>query len=232
MAQTITEDEIGKHVLSEDGDKLGMIASVEGTTAFVEPEPGLIDRVKGAVGWESDSDDLIPISEDAVTDITDDEVHLEREFTTTLPEHQSEGPVAEMGDEGGEMPSDEPRGETSAAPIDSDEERPDETTEDTMTDPMGAVDEGETRDRSTEEVPEESIEEIGDESGGGASRETELEEGGHDPEEAEPMGGAGPDAEPIEEDEGIPEPEHLQDDDEEMQEPEHLRDEDEELEDQ
>lgn len=209
MATPVTEDEIGKRVISEDGEDLGMVASVEEETAYVEPEPGFIDRIKGAVGWESDAEDVVPIPSEAVIEITDDEVHLERQFTegtgtadtgreteqhtgTAEDTHTSEGPVSEMDETGGEpmgeMPSDEPMEGDTASPIDSDEQRPGEHGDagDAVTDPMGEMDEGETELGAEDDISRESIEEIDEEGHGGASREIDPMEEGIDPDESRP----------------------------------------------
>ncbi|MDZ7731681.1 MAG: hypothetical protein U5K37_13410 [Natrialbaceae archaeon] len=77
---TLTDDEIGKTVVGSNGEEIGIVASVEPDTAHVEPEPGIVDRVKGVLGWESDTEDTVPISTDEIREVTDSEVHIEPHF--------------------------------------------------------------------------------------------------------------------------------------------------------
>ena len=74
MAATITEDVEGKPVV-HDGETVGIVTEVENGTAFVEPDPGLTEKLRGKLGW-SDDEDAYPLQEAAVDRITDDEIRL------------------------------------------------------------------------------------------------------------------------------------------------------------
>lgn len=77
MAHTFTEDDEGKTVINDDGEEVGMIATVEHGTAHVNPDPGLTDTIKSTLGWgDSDDEDTYPLQEESVASVTDDEVHL------------------------------------------------------------------------------------------------------------------------------------------------------------
>lgn len=77
MAHTFTEDDEGKTVVNDEGEEVGMVATVEHGTAYVDPDPGLTDTIKSTLGWgDSDDEDTYPLQEESVASVTDDEVHL------------------------------------------------------------------------------------------------------------------------------------------------------------
>lgn len=70
------DDDVGKPVVVPTGDEIGMVTEVEGTTAYVDPHPGITERIMAKLGWgDRDSDDL-PLEPDRIAGITDDEVRL------------------------------------------------------------------------------------------------------------------------------------------------------------
>ena len=73
---TLTETDIGKKVVNQDGESVGMISGFEGGQAYVEPDPGLTDRIMSKLGWEDIEEDNFPLDSDEVHTITDDEVRL------------------------------------------------------------------------------------------------------------------------------------------------------------
>ena len=79
MATTnLTEDDEGKRVVTSDGDEVGMIAEVRGGTAYVEPDPGMFDKIKANLDWGDAGEDTYPIGMDDVADVSGDEVRLRR----------------------------------------------------------------------------------------------------------------------------------------------------------
>ena len=74
MAATITENAEGKTVV-RDGDTIGVVTEVDHGTAYVEPDPGLTEKVRGMLGW-SDDEDAYPLQESAIDVVTDDEIRL------------------------------------------------------------------------------------------------------------------------------------------------------------
>lgn len=70
-----SEDDEGKSVVMGD-EKVGMVTSVEHGTAYVDPDPGITDRIKATLDWGDRDEDTYPLQEDAVDTITDDEVRL------------------------------------------------------------------------------------------------------------------------------------------------------------
>lgn len=72
----ITEEDEGKPVVGAEGQELGMVEEVRGNTAYINPEPGLVDRIRSKLGWgEADEEDYT-IDEKSIDQITDDEVRL------------------------------------------------------------------------------------------------------------------------------------------------------------
>lgn len=71
----LSEDDEGKKVVSGD-NKMGMITEVEGDVAYVNPDPGLMDKINSRFGsTKKDSGDF-ELNSDQVAEITDDEVRL------------------------------------------------------------------------------------------------------------------------------------------------------------
>lgn len=81
MSVTFTEDDVGKTVENADGEEVGIVAAIERETAHVEPNPGILDSIRAALGWESDTSDTVPLDEDAVREVTDDVVRLEGDLS-------------------------------------------------------------------------------------------------------------------------------------------------------
>lgn len=69
-------DAEGKTVVDHEGNTVGLVDEVEGETLYVEPDPGLTDRISATLGWADRDDDDRPIEADRVDDVTDDEVVL------------------------------------------------------------------------------------------------------------------------------------------------------------
>ncbi len=76
MAHSFTEDDEGKTVVNDQGDEVGIIADVEHGTAYVDPDPGLTDKIKSKLGWDERGEDTYPLQEESVGSVTDDEVRL------------------------------------------------------------------------------------------------------------------------------------------------------------
>lgn len=71
-----TEDDTGKPVVNTRGKKIGMVEVVREGTAYIDPEPGLVDQIKAALEWGDIDDDSYPLEEENITRITDDEIEV------------------------------------------------------------------------------------------------------------------------------------------------------------
>lgn len=71
-----TEDDEGKPVVDAGGNAVGVVEEVRGGRAYIDPEPGLVDRIKTKLGWgEADEEDYA-IGEENIERVTEDEVEL------------------------------------------------------------------------------------------------------------------------------------------------------------
>ncbi|MFC7007732.1 hypothetical protein [Halalkalicoccus salilacus] len=76
-ADTTLDDAEGKTVVDHEGNTIGLVDEVEGETLYVQPDPGLTDRLSASLGWgDRDADDR-PIETDRIDEVTDDQVVLE-----------------------------------------------------------------------------------------------------------------------------------------------------------
>lgn len=73
---TITDDDEGKPVVNANGDKIGIVAAVEGGEAHVDPDPGITDTIRSKLGWEDTSADTYSLPTDSIEEVTDDEIRL------------------------------------------------------------------------------------------------------------------------------------------------------------
>ncbi|ELY98848.1 hypothetical protein C482_11233 [Natrialba chahannaoensis JCM 10990] len=78
-AATVTRDDQGKNVVDETGNQIGIISAVEEGTAYVDPEPGLTDRLRARLDWGSHSSDEYPVEPSQIKAVTDDEVVVRSE---------------------------------------------------------------------------------------------------------------------------------------------------------
>ncbi|WP_339102436.1 hypothetical protein [Haloterrigena salinisoli] len=77
MCATFSNGDVGKSVVNDNGEEVGVVASVEGDVAHVRPETDAVDSVKSSIGWEGVADAVQPLDADAVREITDHAVRLE-----------------------------------------------------------------------------------------------------------------------------------------------------------
>lgn len=78
--RTVTDDEAGKAVVNSEGEQIGVVASVRDGTAYVDPDPGITDRVMSTLGWASVDEDHYPLEEAKIETITSDEIWLREEL--------------------------------------------------------------------------------------------------------------------------------------------------------
>ena len=74
----ISDDEQGKKVVNRDGETIGMVSDVRGDHLYVDPDPGVTDKVKSKLGWEEADEDDYAVKEMHIDTVTDDEVRLNR----------------------------------------------------------------------------------------------------------------------------------------------------------
>lgn len=81
MARDFRSDDEGKHVKTTDGDMIGRVETVSGSTAHVRPEENLSRSMRRRLGWseEGGSDETYELRQSDVETITDDEIHVRSE---------------------------------------------------------------------------------------------------------------------------------------------------------
>ena len=81
MAHTeLTEDDEGKTVINADGDEIGVISGFRGGQAYVDPDPGMTDKIMSTLGWADVDEEDYALNESQVEHVTDDEVRLSSEL--------------------------------------------------------------------------------------------------------------------------------------------------------
>lgn len=75
--QHITEDDVGKTVQYGD-DTVGRVVDIRHETAYVDPDPGIVETISAKLGWADaeDEEGAYPLQEEAVERITDDAIRL------------------------------------------------------------------------------------------------------------------------------------------------------------
>lgn len=76
----IDESVEGKRVVNEDGEEIGVVTAVRDGTAYVDPDPGLTEKLTSKLGWADVDEDDYPLPEGSIERITDDEVHIRGEI--------------------------------------------------------------------------------------------------------------------------------------------------------
>ena len=75
-----TDDDVGKSVVDVHGDTVGIVEDVENGTAYVDPDPGLTEKIKSRLGWSNEDAtdaETFALPDQYVDSVTDDEVRLE-----------------------------------------------------------------------------------------------------------------------------------------------------------
>ena len=78
MAPTqFTDDDVGKQVvISDGGDQIGIVQEVRNETAYVDPDPDIVDRIQVELNWEGRDEDTYLLDENDVAEVTNDEIRL------------------------------------------------------------------------------------------------------------------------------------------------------------
>lgn len=71
-----TKDDVGKPVVDSRGERVGRIVETRGGTAFVDPDPNVVETIRSKLGWEDADADAYELHGDDVKESTDDEIRL------------------------------------------------------------------------------------------------------------------------------------------------------------
>lgn len=78
MSTTLSDSAVGKEVVDEDGETIGIVSEVKHGTAYVDPDPGITDTIKAKLGWEDADDEDYPLQDAAIGTVTDDKIKLRK----------------------------------------------------------------------------------------------------------------------------------------------------------
>lgn len=76
MPRDFMAEDRAKGVLTADGDMVGTIEEIKGSTAHVKPDASLDQSIRSKLGWTTEGESVYELSHSAVADIADDEVHI------------------------------------------------------------------------------------------------------------------------------------------------------------
>lgn len=80
MTAEITEEHEGISVFNADERRIGIIASVENGTAYVNPDPNIVEEFGAKLGWGNVDQETHPLGEEQIATVTDDEIILRGDF--------------------------------------------------------------------------------------------------------------------------------------------------------
>jgi hypothetical protein len=74
MAHEFTDEDRGRPVRTDDGERIATISDVEDGQASVESEEGITDAIREKLGWDNDSAN--ELSDEAIDRVDDDGVWI------------------------------------------------------------------------------------------------------------------------------------------------------------
>jgi hypothetical protein len=77
---TVSESDEGKKVVNAHGDVIGIVSGVRGGTAYVDPDPGVTDKIMSKLEWSSTDDEDYLLNQSKIDIVTDDEIRLKRDL--------------------------------------------------------------------------------------------------------------------------------------------------------
>ena len=77
---TVSESDEGKKIVNAHGDVIGIVSGVRGGTAYVDPDPGVTDKIMSKLRWSSTDDEDYPLNQSKIDAVTDDEIRLKRDL--------------------------------------------------------------------------------------------------------------------------------------------------------
>ncbi|ELY61609.1 hypothetical protein [Natronolimnohabitans innermongolicus] len=78
MCARFTDDDEGKQVVNANGERIGIVESVDAGTPYVNPNPDVTDSIKTALGWGDADEETYVLDTDDVEAVTDREIRVRR----------------------------------------------------------------------------------------------------------------------------------------------------------
>jgi hypothetical protein len=78
MATTarVDEDDVGKLVVDTVGRELGIVVEIEQGTAYIDPEPGIVSKLRTRLGFGDADGKTLPLHENRITAVTDEAIRV------------------------------------------------------------------------------------------------------------------------------------------------------------
>ncbi|HET7323563.1 MAG TPA: PRC-barrel domain containing protein [Halococcus sp.] len=76
MSTEITEEHEGVSVFNAEKRRIGIVASVENGTAYVNPDPSIVEEFGAKLGWETGEQETHPLDAEQIATVADDEIIL------------------------------------------------------------------------------------------------------------------------------------------------------------
>lgn len=76
----LTDDDEGKKVVNAQGDQIGIVSEVKSGSAYIDPDPGITDKVRSKLGWNDADEDTYMLPSDSIDAVTDDEIRLAQDM--------------------------------------------------------------------------------------------------------------------------------------------------------
>lgn len=80
MVRNFESKDKGKNVMTADGDMVGTVDSVSGSTAHIRADEKLSQSTRRRLGGSEDDEDTFELQHSKVDSITDDEIRLARDL--------------------------------------------------------------------------------------------------------------------------------------------------------
>lgn len=71
-----TKDDMEKPVVDSNGERVGRVVDTRGGTAYVDPDPDVVDTIKSKLGWSDRDEETYALHGDNVKEVTDNEIRL------------------------------------------------------------------------------------------------------------------------------------------------------------
>lgn len=78
MARNFKSEDEGKSVMTADGDMVGTVDRVSGSTAHIKPDNDLSQSIRRRLGWSEEGEDTYELRKSNVDSITNDEIRLKK----------------------------------------------------------------------------------------------------------------------------------------------------------
>ena len=72
MTAPLTDDEVGKTVVDAEGKELGIVAKVENSRAYVDPNPSIAEQLFASLGVEGEDEEDYVVTEDMLESVGED----------------------------------------------------------------------------------------------------------------------------------------------------------------